>query len=48
MELETFKIIEGRLPKRCQQLVREWTTIHQQELIEMWNTQNFYKIDPLE
>ena len=43
MELETFNIIEGRLPKRCQQLVREWATIHQQELIEMWDTQNFYK-----
>ena len=48
MELDNLNIIEGRLPKRCRQLVREWAEIHQQELVEMWNTQNFHPIEPLE
>jgi hypothetical protein len=48
MELDNLNIVEGRLPKRCRQLVREWAEIHRQELIEMWDTQNFHQIDPLE
>lgn len=48
MELDNLNIIEGGLPKRCQKLVKEWAAIHQQELIEMWNTQKFYQIEPLE
>ena len=48
MELTNLNIIEGMLPKICRQLVREWAEIHQDELIEMWNTQNFHHIEPLE
>ena len=48
MELEHLHIIEGRLPKRCGQLVREWAELHQSELVEMWKTQRFREIDPLE
>jgi len=48
MELENLNIVEGRIPKRCRQLVREWAEAHQQELIEMWDTQNFHRIEPLE
>ncbi len=48
MELTNLNIIDGTLPKKCRQLVREWAEIHQEELIEMWNSQNFHKIEPLE
>jgi len=48
MELETLNIIEGSLPKRARILAREWAEIHQDELNEMWVTQNFHKIEPLE
>jgi hypothetical protein len=48
MELTNLNIIEGTLPRKCRQLVREWAEIHQEELIEMWNTQNFHKLAPLE
>jgi hypothetical protein len=47
IELENLNIIEGKLPKRARILVREWTEEHQDELIEMWETQNFHKIEPL-
>jgi len=48
MELNNLNIIEGKLPKKCRQLVREWVEIHQEELIEMWDSQDFHKVEPLE
>ena len=48
MELENLNIVQGAVPKKCRQLVRERAEIHQAELIEMWETQNFHKISPLE
>jgi hypothetical protein len=48
MEIENLNIIDGSLPKRARILVREWAEIHQDELKEMWDTQHFRKIEPLE
>ena len=48
MELDNLNIVEGKLPTRCEQLVREWAKLHQEELVEMWRTQNFHRIEPLE
>jgi hypothetical protein len=48
LELVNLNIIEGSLPKTCRKMVREWAEIHQSELIEMWDTQNFHTISPLE
>ena len=41
-------IIEGELPKKALELVMEWITIHEKELKEIWDTQNFKNIEPLE
>ena len=48
MELINLNIIDGSLPKKCRQLVREWAELHQDELIEMWDTQKFHSVSPLE
>ena len=48
MELENLKLIDGHLPKRGRQLVREWAEIHQDELKDMWKTQTFHSLPPLE
>jgi len=48
LELEQFNIIEGALPRKARILVREWAEAHQEELIEIWETQKFHKIEPLE
>ncbi len=48
MELMDFNVVDGQIPKKCHQLVREWAEMHQDELIEMWDTQNFHSIEPLE
>ncbi len=39
--------LEGNLPARVRGLVLEWTEIHQQELLTMWNTKEFHKLEPL-
>lgn len=48
MEIKTLNIIDGSLPKKARILSREWAELHQDELNEMWDTQNFHKISPLE
>ena len=48
MVLINLNIIDGSLPKKCRQLVREWAELRQDELIEMWDTQIFHTISPLE
>lgn len=48
MELINLNIIEGKIPNKCYQLVKEWAEIHKSELIEMWDSQNFHSIDPLQ
>ncbi|BBL58176.1 hypothetical protein MKFW12EY_17890 [Methylomonas koyamae] len=48
MELENLNIIDGSIPRRCRILVREWAELHQDELIAMWDSQNFHSIAPLE
>ncbi|MDY5350098.1 MAG: DUF4160 domain-containing protein [Candidatus Ventricola sp.] len=43
----TMEMIQGDLPKRAQELVREWLSIHQSELQEMWEKQQIGKLPPL-
>ncbi len=38
---------EGDLPKRAQELVKEWMESNQKELLEMWDSQNLRKLPPL-
>lgn len=45
--LQTMEMTEGDLPKKAQELVREWMHLHQDALLEMWNSQNLHKLPPL-
>jgi Domain of unknown function (DUF4160) len=47
ISIESLEIIEGDLPSRAQKLVLEWATLYQQDLLQMWNTQEFRKLPPL-
>ena len=47
ISIKTGKIIEGDLPSRALKLVQEWLNIHRNEVLKIWNTQNFKKIPPL-
>ena len=48
ISIADFKVIEGDLPNKARALVIEWMKLHQNELLEMWNTQEFKQIEPLE
>ena len=41
-------VIEGELPPKALELVMEWILIHEKELKDIWDTQDFRSIDPLE
>jgi hypothetical protein len=46
--IETLEMIEGDLPKRAKKLVVEWATLNRKGLKEIWNSQEFHKLPPLE
>ena len=50
--IDTLQVIDGSIPKRALALVLDWTSIHQQELLEAFNRaaalQAPGKIAPLE
>lgn len=41
-------ILEGALPTKALELVREWISIHKDELLTIWLTQEFKQLSPLE
>ena len=47
-DIETLAMIEGDLPNRAKKMVIEWATRYQTELLEMWASQQFHKLPPLE
>ncbi len=48
IDFQEKKVIEGELPKKALELVMEWINIHEKELKEIWDTQDFKSIEPLE
>lgn len=47
-DIQTLSLLEGDLPPKATALCYEWLTIHKEELLEMWETQVFRKLPPLE
>ena len=47
-DLKTFEMIDGYLPSKAQGLVQEWLLAHTDELLQMWESQEFTKLPPLE
>lgn len=47
IDLQKLTVLEGDLPNKALSLALEWTKLHQQELLEMWDTQEFKKLPPL-
>ena len=44
----TGEVLEGYLPPKALAMVREWIVLHKDTLQEIWETQEFKKIPPLE
>jgi hypothetical protein len=47
-DIQTLEMLEGDLPVRAQRLVKEWATQYQQELLQMWNSNEFKRLPGLE
>ena len=47
IEIKTREIIEGELPPKALNMVREWITLHEKDLLQIWETQEFSKLEPL-
>lgn len=45
--LQTLEMTDGDLPRKAQELVKEWLELHQKELLSMWAEQNIKKLPPL-
>jgi len=46
--INTLEMIEGDLPNRAKKLVVEWANMNKNELKQMWDSQEFHKLPPLE
>ncbi len=48
IDIRTGQQIRGNLPGTALLLVKQWIEINKAELIEMWETQQFRQLPPLE
>jgi len=46
--LDNLDLIEGKLPRRAETLVKEWALQNKEELLAMWETQDFRQIPGLD
>ena len=47
INIQTLEVIEGDLPQKAIGILLEWVRLYQNELLEIWETQQFKKIPPL-
>ena len=48
IDIQTGEVLEGHLPPKALAMVREWSAIHKDDLLHMWETQEFKSLYPLE
>jgi hypothetical protein len=46
--IQTMEMVEGDMPLRAQKLIKEWAGQYQQELLLMWNNNEFKRLPGLE
>jgi hypothetical protein len=48
ISIHSADVLERHLPPKALAMVKEWVYIHKEELIQIWETQEFKKLPPLE
>ena len=48
VDIRTGVMLEGDLPKRALKMVQEWIKQYENELMKIWETQEFVELPPLE
>lgn len=46
--IRTGEVLDGALPPKALSMVREWIGLHKEELLEIWDRQEFRSLPPLE
>ena len=47
IDIQTLEMLEGDLPNKALEMIKEWGTEHREELMKIWDTQEFIKLPPL-
>jgi hypothetical protein len=47
MDIVSLNVISGRLPVKVRGLVAEWAEAHAEELVRMWQSGEFHRVEPL-
>ena len=47
IDISTLEMIEGDLPSKALELVKEWAGMYRKELMAMWNDKVLQKLPPL-
>ena len=47
IDIKTMEVLEGDLPNKALDLVKEWMKDHQDDLLYIWRTQEFKTLPPL-
>lgn len=47
IDIQTLEVMEGDLPRKELAQAKQWAERHKDELLDIWNTQNFRKLPPL-
>ncbi len=48
IDFMTGDVLDGNLPPKALEMVREWLYLHREEIKKIWETQVFTQIPPLE
>ena len=48
IDIQTGEVLEGHLPPKALAMVREWSALHKNDLLHMWETQEYKSLSPLE
>ncbi len=48
IDVRTGGLLEGHLPSKALSMVKVWVGIHKNDLLHMWETQDFKPLSPLE
>lgn len=46
--IQTLQWIDGVFPNKATELVKEWLKLYQAELLDIWESQKFRKLPPLD
>ena len=47
IDIQTLEMLEGDLPNKALTMIKEWAEQHQNELMKIWDTQEFVQLPPL-